>query len=287
MTGRTGKALRWAGLATIGLLVVLLLARWLVDFERARERQSLDTSLRARGGLKGTHLEVAWPARQAQPPVTFRIPREFVDDATTFSDAKGIVSFSILLELRGRAAAQDVSPDKAGASVEPPQVRPRRYLVQVHRDFHSGYAVRQFARAGGYKVGDPPDGVVGGLDRFSKVRCYTSEQLRGDINQHLVKFLAEKPLDDKSPPNCRLDRDHATYLSPQSVLADDEGVHVECMSTGCKAYFSSAGRGLSIGLSHADVPRWSDYVEPARDLIRSFVVAGEQPLPRENQGQQK
>lgn len=286
------KARRWiTPIAVLGTLAVAAGAYWVWHtFKDYRFHPAAgwgkNNSLETKGGIPGAYLEVHWPgnATGIQPPVTFRIPREYVDQRSTWTDEQGIKTIAVRFELPGLTPWQKSSVQKrvkigGEARREAPSVESqRRFTMHIKRDSHMGYAVRMAMRreaqpkeikSGGSTNHYMRDIDFAGLERYSAIRCYTPEHLK---NPPMKKFLDEKEPDDPSPSNCRLDRSWAILVSPPEVKNDEKGVGIDCSSTGCRAKFSVAGRGISMYVRHAEISRWKELVEPARELARSFVM---------------
>lgn len=261
----------------------------------ASASSKLDNSLRAKGGLKGPYLEIHWPERPihkgTQPAITLRIPKEYLHEGTTWLDEKGkIKSVAILFELPGPMPWQERPWLKGKKGTPEYEEFMKTWLGKFSMDVKPegrGYESRMWYRpadcAEKRKQGKihgscldryMRDADIAGLERYSTKRCYTPEHL---MNPPMKKYLDEKPADDPSPSNCRLDRLWTVVVSPPEITNDEEGVAIECMSAGCWAHFSISAVSMSMAINHKDIPRWKEIVEPARGLVRSFIVQNQKP----------
>lgn len=281
----------WVKLIVIlGVLAVIAGAYWAwYTFKDYRFHPAAgwgkNNSLETKGGIPGAYLEVHWPgnATGIQSPVVFRIPREYVDQRSTWTDGQGINSIAIRFELPGPTPWSSLPKRKVKIEKSPEQTAPsltpqRRFAMHIKRDSHMGYAYRMSMRREAQpketNYGSSADRYMrdtdfAGLERYSTKRCYTPEHLK---NPAMKKFLDEKEPDDMSPADCRLDRLSVILVSPPEAKADEEGVGIDCSSMSCTTSFSIAGRGVTISVLYADIARWKEIVEPARELARSFII---------------
>ena len=143
--------------------------------------------------------------------------------------------------------------------------------MDVERSTTGGYSTREWMRRSASASSIiMRDGFFAGLERYSTRNCYDDSYLK--INADARKFLAGKPKDDMSPLSCRFNRRSAYLVSPDHITTDDEGVAMNCMTTGCKLYLNAEGRRVSMGIAHEDIENWEEISSAARKLIRSFVV---------------
>jgi hypothetical protein len=274
----------------LGILMLALLIAILGGCEKAKpsekknEGRPRDMSIAARDGrFKDPYLEVHWPAQhETQQAITLRIPREYLDDRGTLTDEKGIHTISVDFELPGPMPVQ-ARPWLKGKQGTPEykefmRTWKGRFTVIVNRDAVRGYDYRISMRKHAEPRGNARDTDLAGLERYSRKICYTAENLKVPAYR---AFLDGKEADDSSPLNCRLQRLDALLMSPIEIKNDDDGVAMDCDPTGCQAYFSVAGRGLRIGFAEKDIPRWKEIVEPARQLVRSFIMPETSLIPPE------
>jgi hypothetical protein len=272
--------------STVGRLTALLSVAVLLC--TACKQQSPEEQLKAynqrlgsQGELTSTHLIVRWPGLGADKrPMTLKVPREYLfqDKPVVLNEAGEIEKIYITVAMPEATAWQPLTP-RVGND-DPPERRAlweqhtrKRKFVIVTRELRGGLAWRDSIRRasqgaeGDIANGRHPDGVLAGLERFSPIEC------RQEPNNHVSQeFIDAKSADDSSPSNCRRNRAWAHLVSPPQVSADNEGVGVRCMSTGCHVYFVSGRLGTNIDLSHADLSRWQDFVEPIRKRIDGFAM---------------
>lgn len=221
------------------------------------------------------YLEVSWPASEHRGAITFQIPEEYLHAGTTWRNKDGsIKSFAIQFELPGPIPVQD-RPWLKGKKGTPEyeefmKTWQGRFSMDIEPVLVGGFAHRDGMRRQALKSDQMRiDTSVYGLERYSTLECFSKQDIEKDALSQ--RFIANKEEDDFSPKGCRLDRRWAVLVSPGEVNKDDEGVAIRCMSTGCKAYFSVAGCGVSMGISHKDIENWPAVIEPARNLIKSFI----------------
>jgi hypothetical protein len=237
--------------------------------------KAYNKELGLQGEYTGTHLIIRWPALRADDkPTTLSIPREYLDSPPVFKDEAGGVDRVYLNVALPDATAwqpiprvKDSDPPEKRAAAE--KHRLSRKFVQLHRSRVGSVAWRNAVRREGQgeRIGYSRDGWVGDLERYSPMLCR-----EGDRGAATHEFVAGKEPDDPSPPHCRRNRASAVLVSPETAMADNEGVAIDCSSTGCAVYFVGGRRGVRIDLEHAQVPHWRQFVEPIRKRIDSFIV---------------
>lgn len=227
----------------------------------------------------GDYMIIRWPARPdrsvRQGAVTLKIPRDYLAELPVKKDGQGHIRWvDVIFALPG------VTPWKAmpfavkGAPSEQVEKVMKnlrsRVVVFLDRDGGGGRGFQEATRREGRtRHNFEPDGQFAGLDRFSPRRCSGPEIEPGETWD---RFLKGKEADDDSPSNCRRDRLEQLLVSPPSTQEDD-GVSMACTSSGCNVYFIAGQRGATVFLQHEDVVRWKEFVEPARRLVDSFVIA--------------
>lgn len=231
-----------------------------------------------------THLTFTFPEIPAagsfkgRPAVTFRIPREYVRFQTVLRKNGLIYQVPLHIELPGPTPWQDHTWLKG------------KQGTPEWDEFMKGWIGKFIVEVGsGSGVGgrnyflnsiDPKyvqrrkdmvaDGEAYGLVRYSPKRCYTDEHLK---DPQLKAFLDAKPADDPAPEaNCRLSRRGAVYFSPLSITDPERVVYISCADASCDTNFNFAGRGASMGFRQDKLNRWQDIVNPARELLHSFIV---------------
>jgi hypothetical protein len=260
-------------LITSGLLAILCAS--VTQF--ATPSFAIDISNKTQREPKQPDLIVSWPGHPGgRAAITFRIPREYLHQGTTWVEKDGsIKSFAVQFELPGPIPVQD-RPWLKGKKGTPEyekfmQTWQGRFSMDVGRHTAGGYSVRASMRKNALSSSQlVRDTDIAGLERYSNQVCYEQPYLQE--HEPVRNFLAGKEQDDLSPMNCRLDRRWADLFSPPEITADDQGVAIKCMSTGCKAYFNAGGRGIAMGISHKDIENWPRIIEPARRLVNSFIV---------------
>lgn len=226
--------------------------------------------------LTSTHMFIRW--RDGPMPVTLRIPREYTQGTPASKDGKGgLDSVYIVFALPdGKPyvpilpASEPVSPER----IERIQAHKRtRVFTIVRRDGAGPNAARHRRDYMRNEALDTkwywPDGTVGGLDRYSKIMCSTAES-PGD--ESLRQLIQEKPADDPSPSNCRMNRSQQLLLSPPAIQDSNEIVTVSCLFINCAAYFQAASRIAEVQISFEDLERWREFVKPAQNVVNSFFI---------------
>jgi hypothetical protein len=239
---------------------------------------AMDNSLRPKRVLKEADLVVSWPenAGGRNPAITFRVPGEYLHRSTTWVEKDGsIKSFAVMFELPGPIPPKE-RPWLRGKRGTPEyeefmKTWQGKFSADVGRNSAGGLGTREMMRKRALSSSRYIRDVdYAGLERYSWMVCYEDSYLALHVKAR--EFLAGKEGDDRSPDNCRLDRRIVSLMSSPKVTADEEGVAIDCLNTGCKAYFEVKGRGVSMGIAHRDIENWSRIVESARHLIGSFVV---------------
>lgn len=225
------------------------------------------------------YMEVSWPANKNRGAVTFLIPEEYIHVSTTWRNKGGAVkSFAIQFELPGPVPVQSHSGLKGKkGTLEYEKFMKSwqgRFSMDIEPALVGGEGFRRSMRRQASQSDTmQADTDVSGLDRYSTLECFSEK----DLSKREVKeFISGKDSDDGSPANCRLDRRWVVLVSPKEINKDDEGVGIRCSSTGCKAYFSVEGCGVSMGISHKDIENWPVIIEPARALVKGFIKTSTQ-----------
>jgi hypothetical protein len=61
-------------------------------------------------------------------------------------------------------------------------------------------------------------------------------------------------------------------FTSEIVTQSNEVVFIRCADASCEASFNFAMVGASMGFRQENLPRWSEIVNPTRELLRSFIV---------------
>ena len=243
-----------------------------------------DTKLGIRLDPKQTHLVFTLPAASpsgsypGRKALTFRVPREYVDLDSVLSKNGNIYQLTIPFKLPGprpqsddpKAKGPQTAPESSGGA-------PARSM-RVRAQLGTGSGVG--GREGLLHSIDPanqhgrtdlvPDGMAYGLVRYSPIRCYTPEHLK---DPQLKAFLDSKPADDPMPQsNCRVDRRGGVLFSPAEVTDEDQVVFIRCIRLSCGVGLDFEGIGASVSFDYEQLDQWPELVNPARELLRSFIV---------------
>ena len=287
------------GLAAVAIFAYLARDAFVVIAKNRLDRPT-DTSLRAKKNLADPFLTVHWPDNphsEAQRAITFKIPREYVHQSTTFMDEKGIKSIAIMFELPNATPWQD-RPwlDRMKGTPEYAEFKKTwhgKFTMDIERThavlYESRMGTREMLQREAFSVEQSDTTSTAslrladqfGLERYTNVSCYGPETLRN--RPEILKHLKVKLIEDSTPANCAIDDIHwMTLLSPPEVTTEDGAVFISCMGSGCYAYFSIQGRGIRMGLSYNDLARWREFTQPARQLANKFIVqeARDLELPR-------
>jgi hypothetical protein len=234
-----------------------------------------------------THLTFTLPevrpsgSFKGRPAITFRIPREYVWLEGVLSRRDGaswqVYQVPVEIEYPKLTPRQNRSIPRRGASAadefatQPPQ---EWYLVKVGSGSGlggRGYFLNSISPGNVQRRTDMiADGEAYGLVRYSPLRCFTPENLK---NPQLRAFLDAKPADDPMPEtNCRVARDSSEYFSPLSTMDSESVVSISCLQNTCNTSFDFEDVGATITIPGNQLARWSEIVNPIRDLLRSFIV---------------
>lgn len=243
-----------------------------------------DTELSYRLPPGETHLTFTFPELPAagsfkgRPAVTFRIPREYVRFQGVLSKNGQIYEVPLQIELPGSTPWQDRPwlKDKKGTPEWDEFMKGwiGKFIVTVGagsgvggRDlFLNSISPKNVFR----RVDMTADGEAYGLVRYAPKRCYTDEHLK---DPQIKAFLDAKPADDPThEANCRLSRRSAEYFSPLSITDPERVVYISCADASCHVNFNLAGRGASMSFRQEQLSRWPEIVNPARELLHSFIV---------------
>ena len=262
------KCIKWI-LRTIGMLALILIIY--CGYNIIHPQSDLNLSSNSSSSTK--YFVVDWPATKNRSAITFHIPKEYLHSGTTWQNEHGqITSFAVQFELPGPIPFQK-RPWLEKGSAEYEEFMKTwigRFTVDIKPSLVGGASFREGMRREASKADmKRADISVAGLERYSTLLCFSESDL---IRLEVKEFLATKESNDNSETHCRLDRRWAVLVSPPQVDADDAGLAIRCSSTGCKAYFSVAGCGVSMSISHANIENWPLIIEPARLLIKSFII---------------
>ena len=256
----------------------------------------VETSIYAKGGIVEPYLTVDWPDNpysKEQPAITFRIPREYVHQGTTFRGEKSIESISIMFELPKTTPWQD-RPWLEAKKGEPEYAEFKKvwfgkFTLDISRFDAFSYETRMWKRSQlqpDSEFDERPASTSTtsfrladwmGLERYTNITCYSLEARRTMLG--INDFLKAKTKEDPSPDQCSINSiQYTTLLSPPDITNEDEAIVVECMGVDCYTYFSVNGRGVRMDISYENLPRWKEFTEPARKLVRSFIVENMPPL---------
>lgn len=270
----------------IGISAILIVMSWdgLVHKWRKFEKVRHDSSLLAtRGKLQEPYLIVNWPARkrdsndQVNDAVTFRIPSEYVIEGTTLTDKDGIHRLAIMFELPGPQPPQErpwlIGKQESNEYKEFMKTWSGNFIVAIGRDQYFGYNYRKAGRQMVQEIGSHVrDTDFFGLERYSLKSCFDPKEM---LKPEVITYLKLKESDDSSEANCRLDRRFVELISPPTVVRNDEGIFIRCVTTGCSMSFPIEGRGAKMAIPMKSLEKWPEYVATARKLISGFVVANE------------
>lgn len=232
-----------------------------------------------------THLTFTYPEIPAagsfkgRPAVTFRIPREYVRFQAVLGKNGQIYQVPLQIELPGPMPWQDRPWLKGKKGTPEWEEFMKGWIGKFIVDLGAGSGMGGRDRfLNSINPTDPhrskdmvADGEAYGLVRYSPKRCLTDEHIK---DPQLKGFLDAKPADDPAPEaNCRLSRQSAVYFSPLNVTEADQVVIVRCSESGCRFGLEVIdGIGASLHVSSDHLPRWPEIVNPARELLRSFIV---------------
>lgn len=231
-----------------------------------------------------THLTVTFPAIPpsdsfvGRPALTMRIPREYVRFKTVLSKNGQIYQVPLQIELPGPTPWQERPWLKGKKGTPEWDEFMKGWIGKFIVDVGSGSGVGgrgRFLNSINHenallRTDLVADGEAYGLVRYSPKRCYTDEDLK---DPQLKAFLDAKPADDPvHEANCRLDRRGAVYFSPRSITDPEQVIFISCADASCDANFNFAGRGASMGFRQEQLSRWPAIVNPARELLHSFIV---------------
>ena len=267
----------------LGFLFCLSAALILSGCNRSTDKLD-DTKLGYQLPPNEPHLNFTFPAIPAmgsfegRHAVTFHIPREYVRFQGVLSNNGQIYQVPLHIELPGSTPWRDRPwlKEKKGTPEWDEFMRGwiGKFIVNVGagsgvggrgRFLNSINNENEFLR-----TDLVADGEAYGLVRYSPKRCYTAEHL---ADPQLKAFLASKPADDPTPEaNCRLSRKSAIYFSPRSITDPERVVFFRCADTSCHASFDFSGRGATMRFGQDQLGRWPDIVNPARELLHSFIV---------------
>ncbi len=237
------------------------------------------------------YYEVAWPSEKGAPSVRYRIPVEYMVKGSVYGTRERIDSFMVCFEMPGATpcpALPKIS-DPAKRQAFYAVARERYRVVQVTREV-GGYDKRARIRAvikqsvdGLYGVGPYGSGLfrnydVSGLEQYSHGTCYSPTEMQ---TAEVRRILAERRDANQALPNCNLST-LGDYVSPPSVIEDDDGGYTYCMSTSCRFYFSIQGREANYefssrgrGLVRHGLEHWRSVIDPARTVIKQWIVRNE------------
>ena len=188
------------------------------------------------------------PGRRA---MTFRIPRDYVwlEQAYTPDGRLCRVPLRIKLPETTPWADRGTSPDAV----------PRDW-DELKRGFKGRYVV---------SLGT----ASGNTERLRTLRRNVSSNfpaqprhdLIADGRAHgLLRYSASRHRGEKSLGN--------VYLTPTTVVDEDQVVTICCSASGCQANFGFDGRGATVCFSQEELANWRNIIDPLRALILSFVV---------------
>jgi hypothetical protein len=276
---------------SIGWTAAMLAALMLVGCSKKTPEEQNVAYSKAAGSqaeLTATHLIVKWPERRGGSdneeviagPTTLKIPRGYLHGSPGRKDKEGgIEQLTIVLGI----------PD--GRALKHMDI-PLRNAPQAELDAYDAYEKARvmvwIERNGGYLTYSPgesipgtssmlSDGVYAGLQRYSPYQCISHHPNNSPEDPAYIKWIKDKPADDLSPENCRLNRLEAFYMTAPSNNIDPNFVRMRCSWTHCNVRFNAAERSATLWLKPQNLEHWRDYVEPARKLINSFVVKDAAP----------
>ena len=276
------------GLAAVAIFAYSARDAFLVIAKNWLDRPT-DTSLRAKQNLTDPFLTVHWPDNphsEAQRAITFKIPREYVHQSTTFMDEKGVKSIAIMFELPNATPWQD-RPwlDRIKGTPEYAEFKKTwhgKFTMDIERThavlYESRMGTRETLQSRTFSIEQSDTTSTAslrlvdqfGLERYTDVSCYGPETLQDSLDKR--KHRKKLP-EDSTPANCAIvDIRWMILLSPPEVTTEDGAVLIRCMGGGCYAYFSIQGRGIRMGLSYNDLARWREFTQPARQLAKKFIV---------------
>lgn len=231
-----------------------------------------------------THLTVTFPevrpsgSFKGRPAVTFRIPKEYVRLQGVMSKNGQIYQVPLEIELPGPTPWQE-RPWLRGKQGTPEWEEFMKgwigkFIVTLGSGSGiggRGYFLNSISPKNPQRRTDMvADGEAYGLVRYSKVHCYTPKDLE---QPHLKRFLEAKPADDPVPQaHCRSDRRSSEYFSPLSIRESDHVVSISCLQSTCNTSFDVEEVGATLYIRGSDLARWPEIVNPARELLRSFIV---------------
>ena len=267
---------------------------WLLLAACTKQGQAPDPTLGYQLPAGESHLTFTFPALgpsgsfKGRPAVTMRIPREYVRFQTVLSKNGQIYQVPLQIELPGPTPWQERSwlKGKKGTPEWDEFMKGwiGKFIVVVGTGSGlggRGYFLNSINPMNPHGRKDMvADGEAFGLVRYSSKRCYMAEDLQ---QPQLKAFRDAKPADDPLPePNCRLDRREAEYFSPAVMTDPEMVVYISCADASCEASFDFAGIGGSVGFRQDLLSRWTDIVNPIREMLRGFISsegeAGTLPL---------
>lgn len=220
-----------------------------------------------------THLELDWPVTvDHSPAVRFRIPREVLDTGRLRGDEPGQVDWVFIDVPVPEATAAKLAAIDAQTLKRPQRAattRKRLKVVELRSIPNNARMRRQ--RYEQWKFNCPtcaPDGMVGGLARYSETWCPKPEHRNLPWAQ---ERLRRKEHDDLTPDGCMLARSTAYLTNSMPSDQGENGLDIECRPSSCHVFMQVEGREVYVSLPHQHLPYAIELVDAIRAQLTTYI----------------